>query len=341
MQKLNFIIILLCTVFFSCSKEEIVQEEDNKQITTNENLILKRGLIPQLAIQPCGVIKIEEDIKLPPLNLNKRSSNFTNPDPIVVKIKYHIVREDDGTDGIPESDLDIMTNIINQSFDVTLNNPQYPVNSILPVRKIDFIATEINYIDNTELLYNEFVLSYGSGSTADNAVLVNTDNDPYQINIYIVKELFQNVTLPSGEVVASQTAGIGGSNHAILSRFIDSHLTKAVAHEVGHCFRLRHTFSGSYNLCYEENFSRNTGDHIADTPLDISANGNVYGNTCEVTNTDVTTTCGEILPDEDTLFLSKNIMSYAPRDCKEGFTPLQYQHMHNSALYYSTENIVM
>lgn len=93
-----------------------------------------------------------------------------------------------------------------------------------------------------------------------------------------------------------------------------------MAHEMGHCFGLYHTFETYYG---SENVARTgtckncetRGDFLCDTQADLSLPENFVNTACEY-NGDALTSCG----DETYLFETRNIMTYGRRSCRNIFT---------------------
>lgn len=95
-----------------------------------------------------------------------------------------------------------------------------------------------------------------------------------------------------------------------------------LAHEMGHCFGLYHTFETSNG---RENVRRSggvcvncntAGDLLCDTPADLEHTENEVNNACVVTVGNVTDDCDESIYN----FPTENIMTYGGRECRNILT---------------------
>ena len=241
-----------------------------------------------------------------------------------IRIKYHIVTLKNGSGGISENNLFVMTENLNTVFsNPLLKNPEYsyPGDVLTPqifYERLIFDNTEINYINNDEL----YGIDFTEGSDeAELEALFNTDRDPSMLNIYIVNHITSNGLPISGlvEDFGTNALAITGSKQ------IQSRDPYILAHEVGHNLSLRHTFHNSENLCVQDNDSTSTGDMIADTPVDIGLGSEDF-DICDIYtgNKRCVSSEGKSIgtPSSQAKFIAKNIMSYVP-DCRNSFTVLQ------------------
>jgi hypothetical protein len=170
-----------------------------------------------------------------------------------VSIKFHIVRETNGTGGFDVSQIPNVINYINQFFNSHLIN----------VSSIGF-----DYINNSNL--NSFDDSEFNQLTAIN-------NSTNAINFYIVNSAPYN-----------GRAGAIISNNLVIR--IDRVLAPTAPHELGHCFNLLHTFQGTATGtggCVELTNGTNCsscGDNVCDTPADANV-GASGGYSPDMTNT--------------------------------------------------------
>lgn len=225
-------------------------------------------------------------------NLQQKQSNsvnitnslyLSNSTSICVNVKYHIVRESNGTGGFNISNLNNVTNRLNEAF----NEHKIYFNSI----GHDFINNSTYYnIDDPKGVYTEF------------DALVKINNDPNTINIYLVNY---------AEVYAG--AARYKNNYAVIvNSYADSTTTP---HEVGHCFDLIHTHENGNENINGSNCSW-AGDMVCDTPADpgllqLDNNGFSYYLVdfyCNYTGGN------GYNPD------TNNIMSYSRNYCREHFT---------------------
>lgn len=176
---------------------------------------------------------------------------------VCFNVYYHIVREDNGSGGFNPASLGQVTDKLNQAF----NPHKIYVNSI-----------GYGYIDES-IYYN--IDDYGSSTTEFDA-LVQINNHPNAINIYIVNDALDY----DGSAI-------------ILSRVLvikrDWVQTYVLSHEVGHCLNLLHTFEGTKSGtpgCAENIDGSNCsscGDKVCDTPADAGT-GTSGGYTPDMNN---------------------------------------------------------
>ena len=315
-----FLLLVLSITIFSCTPDsfEIVDqvESDHAIISKSRKIVNNPSLLPIIS---CANLGNEPGLITDSTpGIKEKSDIYQNRKEIKVKLYFHIVREDDGSGGIDESELDIITQKINDAFRTNLN-PNDPNAKPYPNPFKFFRAKRVDYINNSDLLYNEIYFSPTSSIPSETELLTSINNDPEAINIYIVKELFAT----NGSSNNIQFGGYGFGKRAVISRYFDVYLSNVGAHEVGHCFGLRHTFEQSNQLCLSAD-PYTTGDRIVDTPLHKNSYTGVEPFSCEFTNpVPMSTNCGEPIPDEDLIFLSKNIMSYTHDSCLQGFTSNQ------------------
>jgi Pregnancy-associated plasma protein-A len=114
-------------------------------------------------------------------------------------------------------------------------------------------------------------------------------------------------------------------NHylSIVSTAIESTTNLTVmAHEMGHCVGLLHTFedySGAENVtrnsaasCYD---CDGDGDLLCDTKADRSVDSDNFNTSCQYTGITIRDDCGIVIPFEPT-----NVMAYGRRACRDNFT---------------------
>ncbi len=196
---------------------------------------------------------------------------------------YHIVRETSGTGGVSPSQINNITDYINQEF-----NPN----------NIYFNSLGHDFIN---------VSSYLSIDEEPEAeILTSTYNRQDAINIYIVDNLWGT----SGGEVAGTALDIPSLN-VVISRYYFSSIV--LVHELGHCLNLLHTHETARGV---ENIDGSNcgsaGDFICDTPADpkllSDEDGYLVDLNCNYTGG------GGYNPD------TRNIMSYSRIICLESFT---------------------
>jgi len=220
------------------------------------------------------------------------------PDIIWAPITFHIVRNDNGTGGLPPHRIDIgLQDMLNIYADA----------NILPYR-----LGEIDYIDNSEFL------SINSYSEMEELKQINVVEN--SINIYAV-DLLNNGDYDLCGISTftwSSDQGIIMSNSCFATS--DNHST--LAHELGHYFNLYHTHQGSNspnedgviqgsNTEYVDGTECETrGDGLCDTPADPTLSDLVNTN-CEYFGTYIDGHGDAFEPDE------KNLMSYSQKNCRD------------------------
>lgn len=236
---------------------------------------------------------------------NKKFSSLSrmlNGDPaneemLCLKIFFHIVTNDDGSNGINSNDTSIIIDDLNAryaSYNISFHNAGHDT------------------INNT--LLNDI-----QESEKDDLVALN--NKPDAINFYIVKSA----------VFYGWANGIPGKDLIITA---ESAFTGIAAHEVGHCLNLWHTHETDkfgveiQDDCssYDESLCNCTtaGDLLCDTPPDPNLR-------ISEDNYKVDTSCNYLFNDgynPDT----KNIMSYTRPSCLQHFTNGQAIRMRDAIL---------
>ena len=161
-----------------------------------------------------------------------------------VNVKFHIVRESNGTGGFNASQIPSLINYINQFY-----------NSI----SINVASAGFDYINNS-VLFN--IDDVGNDSTEFNQLITN-NNVSNAINFYIVNSA--NYNGRAGAII---------SNNLVVR--IDKVFAPTSPHEIGHCFNLLHTFQGTASGtggCAENINGSNCsscGDNVCDTPADAN-----------------------------------------------------------------------
>jgi hypothetical protein len=157
-------------------------------------------------------------------------ANSSNEETLCLNVYFHIVREDNGSGGIPAYQTNVIIDDLNSNYS--------PFN-------IAFNKVGHDFIDNSSLNNIEYA------SEQFDLILIN--NVPNAINFYIVDNAFFN-----------GWAGILGRN-LILKK--SAAVTNVSSHEVGHCLNLYHTHETQFGLETVDNCSY-AGDLICDTPPD-------------------------------------------------------------------------
>ncbi|GAB5524231.1 MAG: hypothetical protein Roseis2KO_21030 [Roseivirga sp.] len=182
---------------------------------------------------------------------------FLDPSVVIgVNVKYHIVRETNGRGGFNYARLQDVTAMLNAAL-----NPH----------NIDITSVGYDLIDNSTFYRNLTHTGFDA--------LVQTNNDPNALNIYIIRNF-------SGPALG-RANGVTSRELVVSQNSAETHI---LTHEVGHSFNLQHTFHGSgyeqtATSCPERTFTgpNNTeqidcvgcGDYVCDTPPHDQAPWNV------------------------------------------------------------------
>lgn len=134
---------------------------------------------------------------------------------------------------------------------------------------------------------------------------------------------YLNVTIVKYIQTPSGVSGLAMMDHAIVSASALN--SEVLAHELGHVLGLAHTHETGYGAELVNGSNCATaGDLICDTPADpnLGISGNVDYQTCNYTGTATDANNQPYAP------MVNNIMSYAPWNCQNAFTPGQFNVMH-------------
>ncbi|MES1224716.1 MAG: hypothetical protein ABUT20_55000 [Bacteroidota bacterium] len=235
-------------------------------------ICLHLSLQAQNKPKPCGTYRIDTAR----LNQVKRFA-FLRPlvstGPITVRIAIHILMPDKGTDSAATS---------------------AQINSELAILSAEYAS------------YNVYFLLAGLSTIHDTSLdsLFDTDRDdmgrfiPFLtskcINVFYVAQLSGT----NSNCNSSSCSGIGGIAYNVPALFCliaqsNIGVARAIAHEVGHCIGLFHTFESRMGLeDIDGSNSADSGDLVQDTPADPFAYySDTVGSCFAVTNNRYTGTC--------------------------------------------------
>lgn len=227
------------------------------------------------------------------------TSNLRAGGPYYVPIAAHIVRQSDGTGGLPES------RYLQALADA---NAHYAPGNITFYTK-----GAIDYIDSDDF--------YTTSSLNEIDALRTTNTVPDAINIYFTENLnfeggglcgISAFTFSSVQAIAMRNsctanpAGLG--NHSTFS------------HEIGHYFNLFHTHeTGIGTELVDGSNCAFAGDELCDTPADPRlSSGTVSSLTCQYTDNETDPNGDPYAPDCTLL------MSYSLKHCRDTFSPQSY-----------------
>nr|WP_321243864.1 T9SS type A sorting domain-containing protein [uncultured Psychroserpens sp.] len=212
-----------------------------------------------------------------------------------VPIKAHIIRNDGGTGGLSESQLNAAIANMNVFY----------ANAFLEF----FLCDGINYIDSSE--YYDFETDEQDAMTT----IHNLDN---AINIYFANSV---VSSTSGSGLCGYAFFPGGPEVILMDNSCAVN-GSTLPHEVGHFFALSHTHgpvNGTLTTELVDGSNCDTdGDLICDTPADPQLGfGNVSGS-CNYLGSNTDANGDAFNPNP------LNIMSYSRKACRTEFSPGQY-----------------
>lgn len=258
-----------------------------------EQKLLAEGFDPQTAVPAC--------LNDGPCDIPSTRDYFI-PGPgatvNVVRLAIHVVANSDGN--YPFATPEVI------DAAVALVNTHYASSGI----RFEYVLDQINSTEWRALSEEEI-----------DPMKIATASDPTQwLNIWITNVLFGYSfgTMPYASDVLEPTGGIVmGQNH-----WSGNH--SALAHEIGHCFGLMHSFYGVSEVapcgpCYESMTAPDRdllGDHCSDTPP-----APVLYDCGDAAGTD---SCSGVPWGSSQ---PENIMSYSPIDCRTLFTPQQQGRM--------------
>lgn len=168
-----------------------------------------------------------------------------------------------------------------------------------------------------------------------NSSFINTMNTSHAGRVDRLRELASStaVTLFYHDELFSNDGGLNGSAYDIPNHFLSvvgsqaTETSTTLAHELGHCLGLLHTFEDHYG---EENVARSgncknceeTGDLLCDTQADRTGINITFNTNCEYSGSETRDACNEVI-----LFEPTNIMTYGRRTCRTELTPGQVERM--------------
>ena len=243
----------------------------------------------------CGTVVTPEVVALEKLfqkQLKERINPFSN-EPVVLSLTAHLLHDNNGYGGLSESQLIPALEKLNRDYQ--------PVG-------IRF-AYCIKHINNYSLLH------FGGWDSEDERTFIKQYNVPNSLNIYFV-----NVANLCGYAYFPTPSLAKNQQHLVIMN-VDCALNgSTLSHEVGHFFFLYHTHETAFGAEYVNETNCNTaGDLLCDTPADPG-----------LSYSTVTSDCRYVGNQRDPNGMSytpqiNNFMSYSVKECRNLFTPDQYQ----------------
>jgi type IX secretion system substrate protein/pregnancy-associated plasma protein-A len=294
-----------------------------KKIFTTLLLALLCAAVWAQSNKQCGTDTAPEDDSLY-LELVMEMNMDTTPvitNPRYIPLFYHIVRQSDGTGGADMTALDDALVELNHQFD--------------SVAFKFFRCEEPDYIDD-DLYFSQVV----QNSAEANALA--TDNArPGVINLFFVPALLDG----NGTDTLCGYARFPwqGGNYIFMENDCAAN-SSSLTHQLGHYFGLYHTHHSSATIA-PEHVTRvetdtcfncaTTGDLLCDTDADPGLSGATVDASCTY-NGVVKDSCSDATPAQILDYTPDvtNFMSFSRKDCRNAFSPGQFDRMHG--FYLST-----
>ncbi len=212
----------------------------------------------------CGTKVPKDDfLNVNTKNAQKKAIEVSN-DPITINLKINVLSDDDGS---------------NKAIDnASLNSVMKRVRKIFRAHNIDFnINKQINYINSTSqntVLRGAFFFGITFIAYYNLANFSQKYSNPNSINLFFTK--YYKKLYGLALAIPSKYAMVCINNSTV------EQTANTVAHELGHCLGLFHTFNNDGSELVDGSNCATEGDFICDTPADSNgerdkdANNDVY-----------------------------------------------------------------
>lgn len=253
----------------------------------------------------CGAVPSEESIAF--LNeVRQQRTEYQNSGGAaemtkIVKIKIHIIRDTDGSNGIAASA--VQSRIANANVRLAGANVELEV------------CGAYNYIDNST--YSTF--DYLTDET------IRADHDlSGAINIYFAKAVVSGSSSFCGYAkFPTASTALTGTSFTVVDN--DCHESTFI-HELGHCFGLYHTHETAFGAELVNGSNCSTaGDQICDTEADPQLSTSTVNTSCVYTGSATDANGDTYVPNPN------NIMSYSRKSCRTFFSAGQNSNISASA----------
>ncbi len=215
-------------------------------------------------------------------------------DPVTLVVTAHIIRRSNGTGGLS-------TVALQEAFD--------NVNNYYITANMQFEISTINFIDSDAF--------YDFRTNEEGAISANDVENT--INIYFAN----SVANSSGTAFYCGYAYFPGGPDRILMDNSCTSNGSTLPHEIGHFFSLLHTHGSSNSTLTNElvdgSNCANAGDLVCDSPADPQLSGSNVNASCDYTGSTTDANGNTFRPEP------RNIMSYAPKRCRDLFTSGQFE----------------
>ena len=325
--------IVSSMIGLSCSTEELDQLQNTSDENVNNTVEKRvRPIVPAPVFAHQGGCGTTIPTKTPVWvndDYSQYTSSFSPLPPLNIHVKYHIVRKSDGTDGIPLSDLDIMTQQLNDDFEQPLYGCIAFNHSPSRIRFLN--DRDVNYIDISSYQIISTSTSDTSLIAPEYDALILEDNNETDLNVYVIK----GFEVPSSVQIYSKAVMNG--NSVVVAREENAHKSPHLTHGVGHNLGLYHTWHRN-NVCDLKTrpCDGTIGDFIEDTPIVNSTTYLSINERCEYYRYTASSCNGTTIqiPKANAIFNAKNIMSRKPlrSDCRIGFTAVQHLRLNQTAI---------
>lgn len=224
-------------------------------------------------------------------------------DPWYFPIKFHIVRRSDGTGGLTEAELATSLEQLNAHY-----------------VQVGFIFIQhggVHYIDSDGF--------YDLNGEVEGDALRLQSPTSNVINVYFVR----SYVVPDGSLCGQSSFTSSGFQGIIMDQDCADGTT--LPHEVGHYFDLYHTHETAFGFeCPNGSNCGDAGDLLCDTPADPKLSDLVTAAPACSYIGPSSSICGTYHPQ------TNNLMSYAPKACRDLFTGSQRSKMPSVVLLFRT-----
>jgi hypothetical protein len=265
-------------------------------------LIFGNTLFAQNNLRECGTPSPVIKPVISPEMLQAKDAAVLYSTPYPIKVFIIVFANDDGS-SLASTEADALRQFAN-------------MRDIYQPHNICFILTGYEVLNNSDL--NDMKIDEADDMTKLNNLLVSNS-----LTIFMHTALYD-----AGGTWAGWAYNIPNHFLSVDGGTISSTTNLSLmAHEMGHCLGLLHTFEDGYGV---ENRARSgacmdcdvDGDLICDTQADRNVNDDFINTNCVYTGS-LTDACGDALLMEET-----NIMTYGRRTCREFFSTGQRGRMH-------------
>lgn len=180
------------------------------------------------------------------------------------------------------------------------------VNSFYANAGLEFVECMAPQIVNDDYYYD---FDYN----LHDADVLNQYYTPNVVNMYFAN----TVTSSNGSALCGYSQFPPSEDYVVMASNCATN-GSTLAHELGHLFGLPHTHGGSADELVDGSNCSTEGDYICDTPADPTLSNSIVNSNCVYTGTATDANGMPYVPDPN------NIMSYSRKNCRNYFSPMQY-----------------